>query len=827
MVGMHAPIRRLRDFVDFTTNEQNLGRLRWTMGFLALAYLVLAGAGWWLVPGPAWERAVEVVAGITVALAGVFFRRNPLRAVVLTVAVVWCEALGSLPLHGQFGGSEMLVFPALVFAAGLVLGEWSAVAIAVASGLCIPVAALAHRWWHDVSIGFGADDLRALLVEEIILAVSTYLTWSALRSHRAVLQESESLRARYADVLENSPDVMMSFEVQTGVVLSCNATVRRVLGYDKEAVIGRVMYDFLDEDSVRRCHEHLPILIEQGAISDLELRVRAQSGAYVDVLINSIGVRDATGRVTVGRSVLRDITERRQAEAALRQSEERFRLAMEATSDGLWDWDIATDHVYFSPGYYRLLGYAPGEFPMTGETWTHLVHPDDRARAARANQECIDNVRPGFEVEFRMQAKDGTWRWILGRGTAVSRDERGRARRMIGTHVEITERKQAEEDRLVMSKLESTGILAGGIAHDFNNLLTVILLGLDSARMARPGSADLVGALDDVAEAARSAQDLAGQLLTFAKGSEPVRRPARIDSLVQQSIKLALSGSSVNAQVSLPEDLWAAEIDPSQMGQAFRALILNAREAMPNGGRITIEAANVVLDEGHAPPALRPGDYLRLRFADEGVGIAPEVLTQVFDPYFSTKQRGSQKGMGLGLTICHTVIQKHGGMIHAESPPGSGAVFTVYLPALRVSVPRESAPPAVQPLATAAAGCLLVMDDEKTIQKTLTLVLGTMGFEVVVAVEGQEAVNHYAQARNEGRRFDAVLLDLTVRNGLGGAEALRLLRELDPGVRAIAMSGYTDSDAIRDHRRFGFQAALSKPFTATTLSEVLADVLRS
>lgn len=234
----------------------------------------------------------------------------------------------------------------------------------------------------------------------------------------------------------------------------------------------------------------------------------------------------------------------------------------------------------------------------------------------------------------------------------------------------------------------------------------------------------------------------------------------------------------------------------------------------------------MTLDAAHAPAPRGAGDYLRLRFADEGSGIAPEVLRQVFDPYFSTKQRGSQKGMGLGLTICHTIIQKHDGQISVESTPPRGAVFTVLLPALRRSVPpppapaRESRPPSPPP-----PGRVLVMDDEKTIQKTLALVLGQLGFEVVVTAEGQEAVDQYAQARREGRRFDAVLLDLTVRNGLGGTEALRLIRELDPAVTAVAMSGYTDSEAIRDHPRFGFKAALSKPFTATALAETLAGVL--
>ena len=247
---------------------------------------------------------------------------------------------------------------------------------------------------------------------------------------------------------------------------------------------------------------------------------------------------------------------------------------------------------------------------------------------------------------------------------------------------DITEHKRAEEDRLILNKLESTGILAGGIAHDFNNLLTVILLNLELAQTLIPPGEELAHRLEEAKKAALTARGLTQQLITFAKGGAPVRKPTRLSGVIQESVRPALSGSRVRCEFSLAEDLWLAEVDAGQIGQVIRNLVLNAREAMPEGGVVSVRAENVVLGS-HENPSLPPGDYVRVSIADQGGGIAKEVLPKIFDPYFSTKQRGDQKGMGLGLTICHTVIQKHGGAIAVESELGVGTTFHLHLPASR------------------------------------------------------------------------------------------------------------------------------------------------
>jgi CheY-like chemotaxis protein len=252
-------------------------------------------------------------------------------------------------------------------------------------------------------------------------------------------------------------------------------------------------------------------------------------------------------------------------------------------------------------------------------------------------------------------------------------------------------------------------------------------------------------------------------------------------------------------------------------------MVLNAREAMPQGGVVSVRAENVVLGS-HNKPSLPPGDYVRVSIADRGGGIAKEMLPKIFDPYFSTKQRGDQKGMGLGLTICHTVIQKHGGAIDVESELGVGTTFHIHLPASRKGLGDEKASvPKILP----RHGRILVMDDAEGMRKVFGVLLQRMGHEVELVEEGQRAIEVYRGAKGQGRPFDAVILDLTIRGGMGGQETILALRRIDPAAKAIVMSGYTDDPVVQEHERHGFEAALEKPFDIGKLQEVLSQVLGS
>ena len=386
---------------------------------------------------------------------------------------------------------------------------------------------------------------------------------------------------------------------------------------------------------------------------------------------------------------------------------------------------------------------------------------------------------------------------------------------------DITEHKRADEDRLILNTLESTGILAAGIAHDFNNLLTMILLNLELAQTLIPPGEELAHHLEQAKQAGLMATGLTQQLVTFAAGGAPVRKLTRLVELIEASVLLAASGSRLRCDFSLAEDLWPAEVDAIQIGQVIRNLVLNAREAKPTGGAISVRAENVVLGPSENP-SLPPGDYVRVSVTDWGGGIPKEVLPKIFDPYFSTKQRGTQKGMGLGLTICHTILQKHGGAIAVESEPGVGATFRLHLPASRRLLPKEKAS---VPAGVLGKRKILVMDDEEVVRKLVRRLLQQMGHEVEMAEDGQSAVAAYERAKDQGHPFDAVILDLTIRDGVGGQETIRELLKIDPAVKAIVVSGYSNDPALLEPERYGFKGVLRKPFDRHSLRTVLARVL--
>lgn len=509
---------------------------------------------------------------------------------------------------------------------------------------------------------------------------------------------------------------------------------------------------------------------------------------------------------------------------ALRKSEERWKFAVEGAGDGVWDWNAITNRVLLSRRWLEVLGYneSKDRNPRL-ENWLKFAHPDDYPVIRAVWDAAKKGERDTFTYEHRLLCADGGWKWMLNRGMVISRDNDGAPLRVLGTHTDITALKQAEEDRLVLGKLESTGVLAGGIAHDFNNLLTAIILNLELARYNRGSMDELIGYVKSAEKAALSARGLTQQLITFAKGGSTVVGLNDIRKLLEDAVPLVLSGSNVRADMLIAEDLWSAVVDAGQIGQVIRNLVLNAREAMPGGGVIRVAAENVVLKEGEVR-GLDAGEYLKIEVSDEGEGIAPENLSRIFDPYFSTKQRGPQKGMGLGLTICHSIILKHRGMLMAESQPDEGTSFVIYLPATPNKKSKEafSVPPF--PPKAKVSRRIMIMDDEEIMRDTLSRTLQEMGYEVESFPDGESAVRGYEELMDHGEKWDVVLLDLTIPGGMGGRETMEVLRDMDPDIRGVLMTGYTNDEIMNGYAEAGFNAVLPKPFTAEGLRQVLAEV---
>jgi nitrogen-specific signal transduction histidine kinase/ActR/RegA family two-component response regulator len=381
---------------------------------------------------------------------------------------------------------------------------------------------------------------------------------------------------------------------------------------------------------------------------------------------------------------------------------------------------------------------------------------------------------------------------------------------------DITERKRIEEQRLTTSKLESLGTLAGGIAHDLNNILTVISGNIGLAQIeAASDRGTLLSFLSKAGQAAQHAAHLSSQLLTFSKGGAPMKKVTRIGELLTHAADFALRGSHLRADVDVSVDLWKTDVDAAQIEQVINALLLNARDAMPRGGTVVVRGRNVAL-EGDETMQLPAGRYVKVTITDRGTGIPEELQTKIFDPYFTTKSTAT----GLGLSISYSVVKKHGGMLHLESTSPEGSTFTFYLRAAE----RDAGSFDVQ----ATGGPyrfnhqrVLVMDDEDAIRELTSQLLGTLGYEVTAVPDGLEAVRVYEKALRHGEHYRAVILDATVRGGMGGVAAIERLRNMDPQVNAIICSGYSDEAALAEFLAYGFRGALPKPFTRSELADAL------
>jgi PAS domain S-box-containing protein len=381
--------------------------------------------------------------------------------------------------------------------------------------------------------------------------------------------------------------------------------------------------------------------------------------------------------------------------------------------------------------------------------------------------------------------------------------------------VEIEQRLQVERELLRARQLESLGVLAGGIAHDFNNFLTVVLGNIALAKIQLPGASPAQEILDQATDACQRATSLSNQLLTFAKGGAPVRQVVSVAALVRTAVDLAAAGSPVAIVLRLADDLWPAELDPDQIHQALHNILLNAREAVSSPGRIEVRVENVVLPAGSEP--LRPGPHIRISIEDDGPGIPHQILPKIFDPYFTTKPNGS----GLGLATAHAIVARHGGHIRVESAPGETR-FTLLLPATPESAPEESL---AEEVLYTGSGRILAMDDNLALRTLLFQMLERLGYEPECVANGTEAIAQFEAARAENRHFAAALLDLTIPGGMGGMAAAARLRELDPSVKLIVSSGYSDAPVMSDYRRFGFDAIIPKPWSLAALSRTLKRVL--
>jgi len=523
-----------------------------------------------------------------------------------------------------------------------------------------------------------------------------------------------------------------------------------------------------------------------------------------------------------------DISERKRAELELRESRERFELVARGTVDGIWDWNVVTGCEYFSERWCELLGYTTAELTPHTDTWVGLLHPEDKDRVLAAIQAHLTQGTL-FDLDYRLRKKDGTYLWVRASGQARW-DETGKPLRMAGSITDITAYKKAAEDKMRFAaqleqtqKLESLGVLAGGIAHDFNNLLTSVLGYCDLAQLRLAPGSPIRPLLDQAMKGARRAADLTKQLLAYSGKGRFVVEPLNLSTLVEEMTRLLQLSISKKAVLTfdLMEDLPMIHADATQMRQILMNLIINASEAIgESNGIITVSTSlrycdRAALAQNDIDDHLSEGMYVQLVVADNGCGMSPEIQAKIFDPFFTTKFTGR----GLGLSAVLGIVRGHQGALRCSSEPGKGTTFTLLFPATTRSARLMTQPPHAGKWK--GSGTVLVVDDEDSIRTLATAMLTKLGFAVVSAADGQEALELF---RQDPAKFTLVLLDLTMPH-LDGPETFAALRRIRADVKVILSSGYDEQTAISTFAGKGLAGFLKKPYHYEELQTITRTVL--
>jgi len=583
----------------------------------------------------------------------------------------------------------------------------------------------------------------------------------------------------------------------------------------------------LDADEESLVGETFPFEVCPSQVSELEIPDASGASRLVELSAVDLVWEKQRGLLVI----LRDITQRRAAEIELRRGKERLAVILDSITDGV----IATDQdnrvEKINQMALQLIGLAAAEaIGRPIEEVLKLSRLPSREIIEDPIKALLHSESEGLRRDDVLQLTNQSREepTLVAAETRSLPDESGTPHGYVTVLRDKTKQKQIEEELFKNEKLNSINLLASGIAHDFNNILSAILGNISVVRLNidenHPSAKPLLAA----ETAALQAKSLTQQLLTFSKGGSPSLEVTSIDQLVEESAQFILRGSNVKCNIEKESPLWAANADKGQISQVINNLIINADQAMPSGGIIAIRLNNRSLQNTEVP-SLKAGDYICIEVEDSGVGISPEDLNRIFDPYFTTKKDGN----GLGLASSYSIITGHNGAITVQSEQGKGTSFCVFLP--RAEEPEEPEAPmkpeSLEPVAEKPArihkgkGRILVMDDMEAMMTVAGEILRALGYEVEFSTNGQEAIDAYKRAKESGNPFDAVVFDLTVPGGMGGEEASEILIKYDPNLIAIASSGYTTSNVMSDYKSSAFKAVVPKPYRIKEMSDALERIL--
>lgn len=599
-----------------------------------------------------------------------------------------------------------------------------------------------------------------------------------------------------------------------GYILDVNLIINKAVSYTREDLIQKHFSDFIyPEDLPESLKWFEQIVSQKITVSPpVEKRYIGKDGTTTWGRNVYSAVNDSEGNLQVVVSTIENITEKKQAQEELQGAKDFLDKIINCIADPIFVKDSNHRWRVVNDAYCTLVGRSREE--LTGKSDYDFFAKNESDVFWEKDELVLRTKEENYNEEDFTDAA-GVYHLIATKKTCYT-DKKGHDF-IVGIIRDITESKKEEKELLRIEKLESLGILAGGIAHDFNNILTAILGNISLAEIMLDSDEkdSVMEVLAMAQEASLRAKDLTRQLLTFSRGGAPVKKTGSIAQLLKEITYFSLQGSNVRCEFTIPGNIWTVEMDEEQIGQAVQNLVINADQSMPGGGIIRIFTENIILKEEHELP-LKPGRYVKISIKDSGSGIAKEYLTKIFDPYFTTKQKGS----GLGLATTYSIIKRHHGHITVESRMGEGTIFSFFLPASEKDFEAEEIK---HPLKS--HGKILVMDDDEMIRRLMPLLLPRLGYEVELAADGQEAINLYQKARCSARPFDLVIMDLTIPGGMGGKETIEKLLSLDPSVKAIVSSGYSNDPVMADYRDYGFKSVITKPYNVNNLGEILYKVL--
>ena len=635
---------------------------------------------------------------------------------------------------------------------------------------------------------------------------------------RTALRTSEE---RQRHLFDRNPLPAWVYDAETLAFLAVNDAALRIYGYSLDEFLGMTIRDIRPASDLPALATFLanisPAHASAGAWTH---RKKDGSEITVEVFSHDIPYSERRARLVVAV----DVTARAAAEENLRRSEERFQLVSRATSDAVWDWDLGTNLLWWSDGFCVLFGYSRADIAPDVSWWADRIHADDRDRVYTSIHRAIEDTATTFWTEeYRYLRKDGAYAIVQDRGHII-RDAAGKGIRMVGGMTDITEHKKLHSQYLRAQRLESIGTLAGGIAHDLNNVLSPILMSVDLLRLGftDPTTHKLINTVE---QSARRGADLVRQVLTFARGIDGGQRVAiKIEHLIKDVARIATETfpRSIRTEVQPGPSPWIVTGDTTQLHQVILNLVVNARDAMPEGGTLTLAVENVTIDAQYAATSrtAKPGPYLRIGITDTGCGIPADEIDRIFEPFFTTKEVG--KGTGLGLSTAHAIVKSHRGFIAVYSELGKGTTFNVYLPVDPTVRAPETAAIVLPDLPRGHGETILVIDDETSILSITRQTLEAFGYQVIEAHDGAEGVALYAQNRDT----IAVVLTDMVMPIMDGPATINSLMRINPQVLIVAASGLNSNGRVAKAAGAGVKHFLPKPYTAETLLITLRDVLR-